>query len=143
MRLGAIIVVGVGILAVSARVLPALPQSGDVGSFEAGYLAAAVFVDDSSREMRQDAATERDQQAPLFGLETEPVAEGVAAKWRTVKADIDHEERVLARCRAQETCPAVARELLDIVAEGAGRSGRARVGFDQPGGRSGHRADQR
>jgi predicted transglutaminase-like cysteine proteinase len=79
--------------------------------------------------MRQDAATESDQQAPLFGLETEPVAGGLAAKWRTVKAVIDDEQRVLARCRAQETCPAVARELLNIVAEGAGRSGRARVGL--------------
>ena len=129
MRLGAIIVVSVGILAVSATVLPALPQSGDVGSFEAGYLAAAVLVDDSSREMRQDAATESDQQAPLFGLETEPVAGELAAKWRAVEADIEREQQVLARCRAQEICPAVARELLDIVAEGAGRSGRARVGL--------------
>jgi hypothetical protein len=53
----------------------------------------------------------------------------VAAKWRAVKADIDHEQQVLARCRAQEACPTVAQELLDIVAEGAGRSGRARAGL--------------
>jgi hypothetical protein len=53
--------------------------------------------------------------------------EAVAAKWRAVKAEIDHEQKVLARCRAQEACPAVAQELLDIVAAGAGRSGRARV----------------
>jgi predicted transglutaminase-like cysteine proteinase len=130
MRLGAIIVVGVAILSVSARVLPALPQSDEVVSFEAGYhLAAAVFVEDSSRELRQDAATESDQQAPLFGMETEPVAGGLAAKWRAVKAEIDREQQVLARCSAQEACPAVARELLDMVAEGAGRTGRARVGL--------------
>ena len=36
---------------------------------------------------------------------------------------------MLARCRVLETYPAVARELLDIVAEGAGRAGRARVGL--------------
>jgi predicted transglutaminase-like cysteine proteinase len=37
--------------------------------------------------------------------------------------------KVLARCRAQEACPVVAQNLLDIVAEGAGRSGLARVGL--------------
>jgi predicted transglutaminase-like cysteine proteinase len=129
MRLGAIIVIGVSIIAISAKVLPALPQSDDVRSFDAGNLEAAVFIDDSSRAMRQDAATESDSRAPLFSMETEPVAGGVAAKWRAVKADIDHEQQVLASCRAQEACPAVAQELLDIVAEGAGRSGRARVGL--------------
>src|SRR5260370_7614330 len=79
--------------------------------------------------MRQDVGTQSDQQAPVLGMETEPVAGELAAKWRAVKADIDHEQQVLASCRAQEACPAVAQELLDIVAEGAGRSGRARVGF--------------
>jgi predicted transglutaminase-like cysteine proteinase len=54
---------------------------------------------------------------------------GLAAKWRAVEADIDLERLVLARCRAQEPCPVVARDLLDIVAEGAGRSGLARVGL--------------
>ena len=45
MRLGAIIVIGVSIVAVSAKVLPALPQSDDVRSFDAGYLEAAVFIE--------------------------------------------------------------------------------------------------
>ena len=36
---------------------------------------------------------------------------------------------MLARCRAQEACPVAAQTLLDIVAEGAGHSGRARVGL--------------
>ena len=53
MRLGAIIVIGVSIIANSAKVLPALPQSDDVRSFDAGYLEAAVFIDDSSRAMRR------------------------------------------------------------------------------------------
>jgi hypothetical protein len=80
--------------------------------------------------VRQDAATESDRQAqPVFGMETEPVAGEVAAKWRAVEADIDREQQVLARCRAQEACPVVAQNLLDLVAEGAGRSGVARVGL--------------
>ena len=62
-------------------------------------------------------------------METEPIAGEVAAKWRAVEAGIDREQHVLAHCPAQETCPVVARELLDIIAEGAGRSGRARVGL--------------
>src|SRR6266566_5400035 len=35
----------------------------------------------------------------------------------------------VARCREQEACPVVAQKMLDIVAEGAGRSGRACVGL--------------
>jgi hypothetical protein len=46
MRLGAIIVIGVSIIAISAKVLPALPQSDNVRSFGAGYLEAAVFTGD-------------------------------------------------------------------------------------------------
>jgi predicted transglutaminase-like cysteine proteinase len=129
-RLGAGIVIGACILAASATMCPALPQSGDLVPFNAGYLEAAVFIDDSLQAVRQDAATEGDQQArPIFGMETEPVAGEVAAKWRAVKADIDRERQVLARCRVQEACPVVAQNLLDIVAEDAGRSGRARVGL--------------
>jgi predicted transglutaminase-like cysteine proteinase len=129
MRLGTIIVIGLSILAFSAKVLAASPQSGDVPPLDACVLEAAMCVDNSPLVTRQDAATENDQQAPLFGMKTEPVTGELAAKWRTVKADIDRERQVLARCRAQQACPAVAKELLDIVAEGAGRSGRARVGL--------------
>jgi predicted transglutaminase-like cysteine proteinase len=129
MRLGAGIVIGACILAASAAMLPA-PQSGDLVPFDAGDLEAAAFTDDSLQAVRQDAATESDQQAPpIFGMETEPVAGEVAQKWRAVEADIDREQQVLARCRAQETCPVVAQHLLDIVAEGAGRSGLARIGL--------------
>ena len=103
-----------------------MQQADDVRSFGAGYLDPAMFIDNSSQTLHQDAA-ESDEQAPLFGMETEPVIGALAAKWRDVKADIDHEQEVLVHCRAQKACPAVARELLDIAAEGTGRSGRARV----------------
>jgi predicted transglutaminase-like cysteine proteinase len=130
MRVGARIVVGACILAASAAMLPKLPQSRDLAPFDVGYLEATALVDDSLQTVRQDAATQRDQQAPpLFGMDTEPVAGEVAAKWRAVEADIDREQQVLARCRAREACPVVPQNLLDIVAEGAGRSGLARVGL--------------
>jgi predicted transglutaminase-like cysteine proteinase len=130
LRLGAGIVIGASILAAAAATLPALQQSSDLVTFDASYLEAAAFIDDSMRAVRKDAATENDQQAPpIFGMETEPVAGKVAAKWRAVEADIDREQQVLARCRAQKACPVVAQNLLDIVAEGADRSGVARVGL--------------
>jgi len=129
-RLGAAIVTGACVLAASAALLPAFPRLVDLVPFDASYLAAAAFLDDSLHAAQQDAATESDQLAPpVFGMETEPVAGQVAAKWRAVEADIDREQKVLARCHEQEPCPVVAQELLDIVAEGAGRSGRARVGL--------------
>jgi predicted transglutaminase-like cysteine proteinase len=62
-------------------------------------------------------------------METEPVVGELAAKWRAIEADINRTQKALARCRAQEACPVVAQKLLDIVAEGAGHSGRARVGL--------------
>jgi predicted transglutaminase-like cysteine proteinase len=129
MRLGASIVTGVCILvAVSAAMLPELPQPGDLVRFDPGYLEVATFADGSTQ--RQDAATESGQQAPpLFGMDTEPVIGGLAAKWRAVEADIERERQVLARCRTQQPCPVVAQDLLDIIAEGAGRSGLARVGW--------------
>jgi predicted transglutaminase-like cysteine proteinase len=66
---------------------------------------------------------------PLFGMETEPATGDVSSKWHTVEAEIEQEETVLAHCRIEQACPAVARDLLDIVAEGADRTGRARVGL--------------
>jgi predicted transglutaminase-like cysteine proteinase len=118
------------VLAASIVMLPALPQLVDRAPVGAGRLEAAAIIDVSLRPIRQDASGARDQQAPrLFGMGTEPVAGGVAAKWLAVNAEIDREQRVLARCRSQESCPVAAKELRDIVAEGAARSGLARIGL--------------
>jgi predicted transglutaminase-like cysteine proteinase len=124
------IVIGARLLVASAAILPALPQSGDLVSSDNYYLEEAALVDDSPPARRQDAAFDGDQQAQLpFGMETEPIAGEVAAKWRAVQAGIDQEQQVLERCRSHDACPVVAQNLLDIVAEGDGRSGRARVGL--------------
>jgi predicted transglutaminase-like cysteine proteinase len=130
MRLGAWSAIGTCVLAASIGMLSASPLSGDPIQVDNSYLEAATFIDGSRLAVRRDAATESDQQAPpLFGMETEPSTGEVAAKWRAVEVDIDREQRVLAGCRAGGACPAVARSLLNIVAEGAARSGRARVGL--------------
>ena len=114
--------IGLCVLAAYAVLLQPLPQSDQSDSFRPDYLVAAAFGDDAR-------SGEDEQQAiPLFGMATEPVFGEVAAKWRAVEADIYQEEEVLARCRAQLVCPAAAQTLLDIVAEGADHTGRARVG---------------
>jgi hypothetical protein len=60
---------------ITAALLPALPHSGDLVPLVAAHLEAAAFIDVSLRAVRQDAATDGDQQAPpLFGMETESVA---------------------------------------------------------------------
>jgi predicted transglutaminase-like cysteine proteinase len=65
----------------------------------------------------------------LFGMETESVLGPLTSKWRAVELEIGHEERVLADCRTRRPCPEPARDLLNLIAEGAGRTGRARVGL--------------
>jgi predicted transglutaminase-like cysteine proteinase len=68
--------------------------------------------------------------APLFGMESEPLVVGaVLEKWSGAKAEIARETETIARCRAHEDCPAEAQRLIDLSAEGASRSGRARVGL--------------
>jgi predicted transglutaminase-like cysteine proteinase len=131
-RLGAGVVIGVCILAASVAILLALPQSGadDLAPSDPGYRDAAELIDISLHATRQDTATRSDRQAPpLFGMETEPVAGELAARWRALETDIDREQQVLAHCRAHEACPDAAQNLLDIIAEGTGRSGIARVGL--------------
>jgi predicted transglutaminase-like cysteine proteinase len=121
--------VGAFILAASGERLPA-QVSRDVVSFDSGYREAATFIDVSMQAAGRDATTEGERQAPsLFGMETEPFAGDVAAKWQAVKAEINRERQVLRRCRDREPCPAVAQNLVEIVSEGAGRSGLARVGL--------------
>jgi predicted transglutaminase-like cysteine proteinase len=71
-----------------------------------------------------------EQTAPLFGMETEPVAAGeLPKKWHRVEAAMAEDFAVVAQCRANGTCPVAAQRLIDIGAVGAGRSGRARVGL--------------
>jgi predicted transglutaminase-like cysteine proteinase len=63
-------------------------------------------------------------------MDTEPVAWGMLLeKWRRVKIDIAHDLEVVEQCRAKRRCPMPAQKLIDLASEGAGRSGRARVGL--------------
>jgi predicted transglutaminase-like cysteine proteinase len=69
-------------------------------------------------------------EAPLFGMETEPVGIGeLRDKWRNVAEMMVLEHAAVVRCRAKDSCSIAAQRLIEISAEGAGRSGRARVGL--------------
>ena len=102
------------------------------------FLAANEFEAVSFIEARTNAATapseppahNDEQAAQLFGMETEPVAAGeLPEKWHHVEAAMAQDFAVVAQCHANGTCPVAAQRLIDISAEGAGRSGRARVGL--------------
>jgi predicted transglutaminase-like cysteine proteinase len=112
------------------RQRPALPQSRASIFIDGGYLEPAAMVDASSPEVEeQTVAMDQRPARPLFGMETEPVLGPLTSKWRAVELEIGHEERALADCRAQRPCPGPARDLLNLIAEGTGRTGRARVGL--------------
>lgn len=104
---------------------PALPQLEP--SLERGQLSATAIVDTGLAEYA--AAVDPRSVRPLFGMDTEPVVGKLALKWRNVGLEIDRDERVLADCRAHKPCPGPARELLNIIAEAVGRTGRAPIGL--------------
>ena len=66
----------------------------------------------------------------LFGLDSITVARGeILSKWNRAAADIAADRNVLRRCReGAEACPAAARKLLNVIAEGRAHEGRARIG---------------
>jgi hypothetical protein len=66
----------------------------------------------------------------LFGMDAEPVAMGeLPGKWHHVEAVMSQNFSVVAQCHSNGPCPIAAQRLIDISAEGAKRSGRARVGL--------------
>lgn len=102
------------------------------------FLAANEFEAVSFIEDGTNAATapseppvrNDEQVAQLFGMETEPVAAGeLPEKWHHVEAAMAQDFAVVAQCHANGICPVAAQRFIDISAEGAGRSGRARVGL--------------
>ena len=99
----------------------------------ANELEAVSFIEDGTNAATapsEPPARNDEQATQLFGMETEPVATGeLPEKWHHVKAAMAQDFAVVAQCHANGTCPVAAQRLIDISAEGAGRSGRARVGL--------------
>ena len=99
----------------------------------ANEFEAVSFIEDGTNAATapsEPPARNDEQAAQLFGMETEPVAAGeLPEKWHHVEAAMAQDFAVVAQCHANGTCPVAAQRLIDISAEGAGRSGRARVGL--------------
>jgi predicted transglutaminase-like cysteine proteinase len=121
--------------AVYALDLPRLPTDSalPMTSLAANEFEAASFIEDginaATAPSGPPARNDR-QVAQLFGMETKPVAAGeLPEKWHHVEAAMAQEFAIVAQCRANGICPVAAQRLIRISAEGAGRSGRARVGL--------------
>jgi predicted transglutaminase-like cysteine proteinase len=69
--------------------------------------------------------------AEPFGFDTVPVASGgILSKWNGVRANIQAENDILARCDVNaELCSAAARKFLKIISQGRALTGRARIGI--------------
>jgi predicted transglutaminase-like cysteine proteinase len=64
-----------------------------------------------------------------FGVTAITVTNGaILTKWRDLEADLRNEAEILDYCRDHDLCPPAVQKLLEIIAEGRARSGRARIG---------------
>jgi predicted transglutaminase-like cysteine proteinase len=101
--------------------------------FEPVSFIEDVFIEDmaNTATVSSTPAARNDKQAAqLFGMETEPIDTGeLLEKWHHVEAAMAQDFAVVAQCHANGTCPVAAQRLIDISAEGAGRTVRARVGM--------------
>jgi predicted transglutaminase-like cysteine proteinase len=89
-----------------------------------------AFIEDGTNAPSEPAERNEEQTAQLFGMKTEPVPAGeLPEKWHHVEAAMAQDFAVVAQCHANGTCPVAAQRLINIIAVGAGRSGRARVGL--------------
>jgi predicted transglutaminase-like cysteine proteinase len=112
------------------------PSYSTPASFvSADYQGTTPFTEDRTNKgkvssLPDPSSREEEKSAQLFSMETKAVtAGGVWDKWRRVKVDIGRDLEIVARCQANEPCPAPARKLIGLSIEGAGRIGRARVGL--------------
>jgi predicted transglutaminase-like cysteine proteinase len=125
------------LLALAAPLLvlhrPPADLSGLMASGDSNEVELVSFTEDQANMARPEprpASGFSREQAPLFGLETEPLNKGtVVDKWNRAKAEIAQELSAIDQCRAKNRCPADAQKLIALSAEGATRGGRAKVGL--------------
>jgi len=120
------------VFAVLAPPFPAAYAAERVPFFESRDIDVVPYAEHGINTVAatEEAATTWDDGPPLFGMDTEPLRAGnVLEKWSRANAEIARELQALDRCHFGGPCPADAQRLIDLSAEGAGRSGRARVGL--------------
>lgn len=127
-----------GFLLAAALVLlaqhrPSADLAGSIPFFEASQFEPVSFIEDRTNTASAEseaAAKPNTPNALLFGMQTEPLFGGtVIEKWNRAKAAIAEELSTINQCRAKNDCPADVQKLIALSAEGASRSGRAKVGF--------------
>jgi predicted transglutaminase-like cysteine proteinase len=127
---GLLLVAAVGLLSCAG---PTVCLSASMPIFDSGAMEAASLVDDrtNTASLEPELSGGPDERtASLFGMETEPLLGGtVLEKWRRAQAEISGALEALDRCRAIDVCAPDAQRLIDLSAEGAPRSGRAKVGL--------------
>jgi len=112
--------------------LSALGHSASHTAFPAAnHVSLASMIEDRTyAEPTAPQPGSTGQQTQLFGVDTEPVADGdLPERWRRVKADIARDLETVARCHANGPCTAPAQTLIAIIAEGVGHRDRARIGM--------------
>jgi predicted transglutaminase-like cysteine proteinase len=123
-----------GVLLAAAAALLAPARSSSYRSvpfptFGSGEIEAVSFIEDRTNTAALEPEPD-EPVTPLFGMETEPLVGGtVLEKWSRTQVEIARELEALDRCRANDACPPDAQRLIDLSAEGAPRSGRAKVGL--------------
>jgi predicted transglutaminase-like cysteine proteinase len=97
----------------------------------ANHVSLASMIEDRTHaEPAAPQPGDTGQPTLLFGVDTEPVADGeLPERWRRVKADIARDLETVARCHANGPCIAPAPALIAIIAEGVGHRGSARIGM--------------
>jgi predicted transglutaminase-like cysteine proteinase len=112
---------------------PSAYPSGPIPFFDSPEIEAVSFVEDGTKAITPEPTppVRTDEQvAPLFGMDSEPLIGGmILRQWSRTQAEIARELEALKRCRVSDACLTDAQRLIDLSAEGAGRSGRARVGL--------------
>ena len=112
---------------------PTAGYARPAGSFLSGDTETVAYVENGTKQVAEalePPATSIHRANALFGLETQLLTQGeVLNKWNHARAEIAQELQIVDRCRTTDVCPAAARRLIDLSAEGAGRNGRARVGL--------------
>ena len=97
----------------------------------ANHVSLASMIEDRTHaEPAEPQPGGTGQPTLLFGVDTEPVADGdLLERWRRVKADVARDLETVARCHANGPCTAAAQALIAIISEGVGQRGRARIGM--------------
>ena len=117
---GLLLAVILALVQIPSRALP--DRSDQV--FYSDETAAITYVLDNAHSVSQD------RWLTLFDADIELLTQGeVLNKWSHARVEIARELKIVDQCRKDNVCSPGAQRLIDLSAESAGRSGRARLGL--------------